>query len=214
MMRHLALASLLLATPALATDKPGGDTYNQHFDNSQNLNFFQKIDQRLSSIAEANQKQRQDQAQAQGQTQTATGGSANNSNNVSVDNRTQITNAPTVIGNGDTYAGSVGIAGIAAGIAVPSRAYGRGQIGRNILELSADRRVLYTQCGLPDTERTLALFDVRCDLHGQAFTDHENGIRQAEYLHRKAQWERQEKARRAAAAAKNNRPRVKPACGC
>ena len=227
MKRALILESLLLASaaPAIATDKPGGDTYNQTWDHStnttQNLNFLQRIDQRLSSMAEANQKQRQDQAQGQGQAQTATGGAANNSNNVNVDNRTRITNAPTVIGNGDTYAVSGAIAGVAFGAAVPSRAHGRGQIGRNILELSVDRRVLYTQCGLPDTERTLALYGVRCDLHGQAFEDHENGIRQAEYQARKEQWERQEavrlaKAQRAARAAASKTvptPSRKP-CGC
>lgn len=166
---HLAIFAGLLATaPALATDKPGGDTYNQTWDNSvtnnQSLNFLQRIEQNLSARAEANQ--RQQQGQAQGQSQTATGGNANNSNNVNVDNRTRVTNAPPVYGNGDTYGVSGAVAGVAFGAVVPSRAYGRRQIGKNILELSGDRTVLYTQCGLPDTHRTLMLKGIRCDLNG------------------------------------------------
>lgn len=202
----MIVVSLMLASaaPALATDKPGGDTYNQNWDHStnttQNLNFLQRIDQRLSSMAEANQKQRQDQAQGQGQTQTATGGAANNSNNVNVDNRTRITNAPPVYGNGDTYAASGAVAGVALGIAVPSRAYGRGQIGRNIMEFQGSRAALYTQCGLPDTDRALALLGIACDKHGREFEEYENGIRQAEYQARLEQWERQEAARLAAAS--------------
>ncbi|KHJ56269.1 hypothetical protein LA66_06780 [Aureimonas altamirensis] len=156
----ITLASLLLATPALATDKPGGDTYNQTWDNSQNV--FQRIDNFLTQ----RQQQVQGQAQGQGQSQTATGGSANNSNSVNVDNRTRVTNAPTVIGNGETYGVSGAVAGVALGGVVPSRAAGRGKIGRNIIELSGDRAALYTQCGLPHTHKTLMLKGIRCDLDG------------------------------------------------
>lgn len=165
----LVVAAIAIAMPAHATgpaEQP--NVYHQNFDNSQNLNVFQKLNQSLTNRVENNQRQQQvqGQAQGQGQNQTAAGGSANNSNSVNVDNRTRVTNAPTVIGNGETYGVSGAVAGVALGGVVPSRAAGRGKIGRNIIELSGDRAALYTQCGLPHTHKTLMLKGIRCDLDG------------------------------------------------
>ena len=166
-LHHAILAGLLVATtPALATDKPGGDTYNQTWDNSvtnnQSLKFLQRIEQKLSARAEANQAQSQGQGQAQ--SQTATGGNANNSNNVNVDNRTRINNAPTVIGNGDTYGGSAGVGGVVALAAVvPSRAHGAGKIVANFQAIGPNRKLMYTQCSIPGARATLELENIRCD---------------------------------------------------
>lgn len=200
----IVTAMVLVSTTALATDKPPVTPPPANVVQ----NFFANLEARAAANQAQKQAQQQSQAQAQGQSQsqTATGGNANNSNNVQVDNRTRITNAPTVIGNGDTYAASGAVAGVALGIAVPSRAYGRGQIGRNIMEFEGSRAALYTQCGLPDTDRALALLGIACNLHGQDFVEYENGLRLEAYRARK-----EAAARRKAAAAKPKHRRAKPA---
>ena len=195
-MRAFIIAGLIAAaTPAFATDKPPVTPPAPQ----QTNNFFQKLTNRVeNNLAQKQaQQQMQGQAQGQGQNQTATGGNANNSNNVNIDNRTRITNAPPVYGTGDTYGVSGAVAGVAFGAVVPSRAYGRRQIGKNIIELSGDRTVLYTQCGLPDTHRTLMLKGIRCDLNG------------AELIAWEAQFQPKKQVSRKAV-----RPARKKNCGC
>lgn len=201
-MRILAIsvALAMFTTSALAT----GTTPPTLPPSNPVQNFFANLEAR----AQANQAQKQAQQQAQaqqqgqGQSQIATGGNANNNNNVNVDNRQRNVYAPPVYGNGDTYAGSVAIAGFAGGIAVPSRAHGRGKIGDNIIRLSPSRAALYTQCGLPHTDQSLTVMGIRCELKGQALYDYElQYVRVKTVVHKP-------RATRPA----NHRPRKR--CGC
>ncbi|KAA0970279.1 hypothetical protein FPY71_07065 [Aureimonas fodinaquatilis] len=160
------------------------------------------------------QSQHQAQAQTQGQTQqqnataNATGGNAAasaNNGGVNVTSKNVTVVAPSISGNGDTNAVSLGTPFGAVGFALPTAGYKSGQVVRNIISIGNDRALLYTQCSIREAHATLMLKGVRCDLaragRYQELAAYEASLKPVA-------------VKKAPAKKKVRKAKAKPACGC